>query len=310
MAIKIKSGFCTALTHRMTKHHIAMAGVLLLGGGVSTGACAADADPDLVFTGTPYEGDFTGNINVVSKYILRGITQSYGTSYNTADAVDSKTAPESDGPAVQGGLDYVMKNGVYVGYWFSSLGYSYAGLNPDTTGKHSQHSVENDLYGGYNGTIGALGYTVGGTMYVYQPGWGSTGFETKLGLNYGEVAVTAQTMLVDTTFANIGDTYWQATWTHVLPRDFTFTGQVGLYSYGKHGKYIDSTNPSQPGYQSGYVNGQDKAVSFAFRHVTLGISHPLPVKGGTWGLQYIVGGYNRDDLKQDNQLVGSLGFTF
>ena len=278
---------------------------LLLLGGLSQLAQAADADPDLVFAGTPYEGDFTANINVVSKYILRGITQTYDAKYDGS-------GPESDSPAVQGGMDYVLKNGLYVGYWFSSLGYSYAALNPDASGKHTQNSVENDFYGGYNGTIGStgIGYTLGGTIYVYEPGWASTGYETKLGLNYGEVGVTAQTLLNDVTFGNTGDTYFVATWTHPLPKDFTFTGQVGAYLYGKHGDYIDSNNPSKPGYHSGYVNGVDKAKSFAFRQATLGISHPLPIKGATWGLQYIFGGDNRYDVKQGNQLVGSLGLTF
>jgi uncharacterized protein (TIGR02001 family) len=294
------------------KSKIALLSTLIALAGLSAVAHAADADPDLVFAGTPYEGDVTGNINVVSKYILRGITQTYGTSYNTADAANSSTAPESASPAVQGGLDYVLKNGLYVGYWFSTLGYSYAGLNPDSNGKHNQNSVENDLYGGYNGTIGStgIGYTVGGTIYVYEPGWASTGYETKLGLNYSEVAVTAQTLLNDVSWGNTGDTYFLATWTHALPRDFTFTGQVGAYLYGKHGDFIDSNNPNQPGYQNGYLNGVDKAKTFAFRQATLGISHPLPIKGGTWGLQYIIGGENRDGLHQANQLVGSLGLTF
>lgn len=282
-----------------------LASSLILLGGVSELVHADTPDPDLVFAGTPYEGDLTGNINVVSKYILRGITQTYDKTYDGS-------GPESDGPAVQGGFDYVLKNGFYAGYWFSTLGYSYASLNPDSNGKHTQNSVENDLYGGYTGTIGStgIGYTLGGTMYVYEPGWASTGYETKLGLSYGEVGITAQTLLNDVTFGNTGDTYFLATWTHALPRDFTFTGQVGAYLYGKHGDYIDSNDPSKPGYQSGYLNGVDKAKGFAFRQATLGLSHPLPIKGGTWGVQYIFGGDNRFDVKQGNQLVGSLGLTF
>jgi len=100
---------------------------------------AEDANPDTVLAGTPYEGTLTGNINVVSKYILRGITQTYGPKL--ADGSKGTDGPEMDSPALQGGLDYVLKNGLYVGYWFSTLGYSYADLNPDHTGKHSQNST-------------------------------------------------------------------------------------------------------------------------------------------------------------------------
>jgi len=266
-------------------------------------AHAEDTDPNLVLAGTSYAGDVTGHIDVVSKYILRGITQTYTTKYDNS-------GPESDQPAVQGGLDYNLKNGLYVGYWFSSLGYSYASLNPNASGKHNQNSVENDFYAGYNGKIGDVGYTLGGTMYVYEPGWNSTGFETKLGLNYGEVAVTAQTLLNDVTFGNVGDTYFVGTWTHALPKDFTFTAQVGAYLYNKHGDYIDSTDPTKPGYHSGYDGGSDKAKTFAFRQATLGLTHPLPIKGATWGVQYIFGGDNRYGVQQGNQLVGSLGLTF
>jgi len=127
---------------------------------------------------------------------------------------------------------------------------------------------------------------------VYTPGWASTGYETKLGLSYGEVSVTAQTLLNDVTFGNTGDTYYLATWTHALPKDFTFTGQVGLYTYGKKGDYINSTKADKPGFNPAYPDGNPDAKTFAFRHVTLGLSHPLPIKGGTWGLQYIVGGDN------------------
>ena len=253
------------------------------------------ANPNTVMAGTPYEGTLTGNINVYSKYILRGITQTYGPLL--ASGAKGSDGPEMDSPALQGGLDYVLTNGLYVGYWFSTLGYSYASLNPDASGKHSQNSTESDIYGGYTGTLGTsgIGFTLGGTVYVYTPGWESTGYETKVGLSFGEVGVTAQTLLNDVTWGNEGDTYFLATWTHALPKDFTFIGQVGAYAYKKDGQFFAETPDS---------------TSFGFRHATVALSHPLPIKGGTWGVQYIVGGDNRYGVKQDNQIVGSLGLTF
>jgi len=40
------------------------------------------------------------------------------------------------------------------------------------------------------------------------------------------------------------------------------------------------------------------------------VTKPIGKTGATWGLQYIFGGKNCFDLKQDNQLVGSLAMTF
>ena len=290
----------------------ALVSSLVLLGGLSQVVHAEDANPNLVLAGTALEGNLTGNIGVYSKYILRGITQTYGTTYDGS-------GPEQDTPALQGGVDYVLKNGFYAGYWFSTLGYNAASFNPSSNNKHStQNSVESDIYGGYTGTIGStgIGYTVGGTVYVYNPGWASTGYETKLGLSYGEVAFTAQTLLNDVTWGNSKDTYLLATWTHALPKDFTFVGQVGAYYYGEHGEFFNSDNPADGSFMQGFQNVDgspsttDKAKTFAFRHVTLGVTHALPFKGGTWGMQYIVGGQNRFGVRQDNQIVGSLGMTF
>lgn len=216
----------------------------------------------------------TGHVDVVSKYILRGIT----------------LAPESDGPAVQGGLDYTTDSGFYVGYWFSTLGYSYKALDGVSS---TQNSTENDFYAGYNGKVAGFGYTVGGTVYYYNPGWESTGFETKLGLTYGDFGLTAQTLLNDVTYGNTGDTYWVASYTKALPKDFTFSGQLAAYSYKKSGDFVPTSTESA-----------------AFRHLTLGVTHPIGTTGATWGLQYILGGKDRMGNKQDNQLVGSLVVGF
>ena len=84
----------------------------------------------------PFPGTITGNINVVSSYNLRGMTNS----------------PESDTPAVQGGLDYAHDSGFYLGYWFSTLTAAYADFNTSPTYvKEEKKSFENDFYAGYKG---------------------------------------------------------------------------------------------------------------------------------------------------------------
>ena len=87
-------------------------------------------------------------------------------------------SPESDTPAVQGGLDYTHDSGFYLGYWFSTLTAAYADFNTSPTYvKEEKKSFENDLHAGYKGKITKdLGYQIGGTVYYYYPGWESTGY--------------------------------------------------------------------------------------------------------------------------------------
>lgn len=82
----------------------------------------------------------TSNINLVSNYRFRGIDQTWGK------------------PAVQGGADLSVSNGLYAGVWASNVsGNSYPG-----------GSIELDYYGGYNGKFNdELSYTVGGYGYLY-----------------------------------------------------------------------------------------------------------------------------------------------
>lgn len=227
----------------------------------------------------PFPGAITGNVGVFSSYNLRGITN----------------APENSGPAVQGGLDYSHDSGFYLGYWFSTLDYSYACLNPDgCNSTDSRDSFENDFYAGYKGKLtDDLGFQIGGTVYYYYPGWESTGYETIVGLSYKEFSATAQTLLNNVTFGNKGDTYFLATYAPALPGGFTGKAQVGAYYYGDDDEFTAPTEHS-----------------FAFRHATLGLSHPLAATGANWSLDYIIGGYDRSDIKQKNKVVLGLAYAF
>ena len=82
----------------------------------------------------------TTNVNLVSDYRFRGIDQTWGK------------------PAIQGGADLVLANGLYAGVWASNVsGNSYPG-----------GSLEMDYYAGYNGKFSDdFGYTVGGYGYYY-----------------------------------------------------------------------------------------------------------------------------------------------
>lgn len=227
----------------------------------------------------PFPGTVTGNISVVSSYNLRGIT----------------IGPENDNTAVQGGLDYSHNSGFYAGYWFSNLGYSYEGLDPDCTGTNcTTKSFENDFYAGFKGKFSDdVSYQIGGTVYYYYPGWESTGYETILGISFNQVTITAQTLLNNVTFGNKGDTYFLATYAPALSGGFTGKVQAAAYYYGDDDEFVGPTT-----------------TDFAFRHATLGLSHALGNSGANWGLDYIFGGYSRNETKQKNKAVLSLSYAF
>jgi uncharacterized protein (TIGR02001 family) len=279
-----------------------------------TPAPAADVAP------APTPPAFTGHIDLVSHYILRGITSTYGPGAPLGNT--GGDAPEADKPVAQWGVDWNDPSGVYLGYWGSMINYSYQQLgnsysDRSITDFQKNKSVENDLYGGYNGKIGDFGYVVGMTGYVYINSTHSDALETKLGISYGDFALNAQTLLQDVVWGNKGDTYWTLNYTHTLPYDVNFTGSLGYYTYGKEGKYLGSTDTltgTACGPNSGFaVNGciaGNGPVGSAFRHLILGVTKTLGGSGVTLGLQAIIGGQNRFGVSQKNLVVGSLSYGF
>jgi uncharacterized protein (TIGR02001 family) len=90
----------------------------------------------------------TANVALTTKYKYRGQDQSDSTKESV--------------PAIQGGFDYTL-GGFYLGNWNSSIGFA--------------HGTEVDVYGGYRGTVGDLGYDVGLLQYYY-PGSGVSNLNT------------------------------------------------------------------------------------------------------------------------------------
>ena len=86
---------------------------------------------------------FSGNVGLTTDYRYRGISQTRLK------------------PALQGGVDYALPAGFYVGTWASTIKWI-----DDIPGGDS--SVEIDLYGGYKGEISQdLGFDVGVLRYEY-----------------------------------------------------------------------------------------------------------------------------------------------
>lgn len=245
---------------------------------------------------SPASADFTGHLDLASKYYLRGITTTYSPKSVGALGNSKGDAPENDGATLQGGLDYVHSSGFYVGWWFSTLTYSYKTFTDGGV------SLEHDLYGGYTGKVGDFGYKLGVTRYQYVPGYESTAFETMIGVSYKEFGFNAQTLLDDVTWGNKGDTYWTATYATTLPKNFGFNATLGYYTYKETGEFVNPNNvvAATPG---------DTVASSGFRHLTVGVTYPF-LKNLTGGLSYIIGGKNRFDVDQDNKIVGILTYTF
>ncbi len=111
---------------------------LVLAGMASMPAALAGAPAMAAEAASPHT--FTSNVGLVSNYIFRGLTQTFGK------------------PAIQGGMDYAHSSGVYAGFWGSNISsHQYAG-----------GTVELDYYFGYNGKISDdLGWTVGYYGYYY-----------------------------------------------------------------------------------------------------------------------------------------------
>ena len=224
----------------------------------------------------PAQAEVTGNIGVVSKYVLRGITNS------------NSLGAENDGAAVQGGFDWSHSSGVYLGYWGSSLGYGDATKpNPQTTG------FENDIYGGYKFKAGPVSLDVGLIQYLYTAIGHSDGLEAVVNAGIGPVTLGVKYLTNDVKWGNQGDIYATVGYSQALPSDFKFAGVFGYYIYKDSGEFIPAT-----------------VESSAFRHVDLKLSHPLGKTGADMSLTYIVGGQDRQGLDQSNAIVLGLSTGF
>ena len=132
------------------------------------------------------------NAGLATSYVYRGLNQS-----------DFK-------PALQLGADYAHESGFYVGVWGSSIRWiKDYGLGSG--------NVEFDVYGGYKGTAGPIGYDVGVLQYLYN----------------GSVAPGA--IRADTTEVYVAGTYQMFTlkYSHVLSK--------GIFAIGnaKNSGYFD-----------------------------------------------------------------------
>ncbi len=296
----------------MSYHHIAVAAVAIACMGVVSEVSAADAAGE--------GAAWAGHVDLVSRYALRGIGSTYGPATPLGNA--GADAPESDRPALQWGADWSSPTGYFVGYFGSTVNYSYKRLGESYADRsvvdfQDKKSIENDIYGGYNGQVGQVGYTLGMTGYVYYNGKHSDALETRFNLSYDGFTFGAQTLLDDVVWGNRGDTYWTLNYAHALPYSMSLTGSLGFYTYNKQGKFLGTRDTALglacPAGQSFFDNAclvGGAPTSSGFRHLIVGVSQPIGENGATWSAQGILGGDNRFGVRQKNRFVATVSYGF
>jgi len=246
-----------------------LAGVLTLFTALSMTAAQAG--------GAPKSGKFamSGNIGLSSQYIFRGLTN----------------APEDNNVAIQGGFDWTQGDkGFYFGYWGSSLGYSESSAG---TGTKTSDAFENDLYIGYKGKVGSVGYDVSLLTYVYAnfDDANTTEFNASVGL--GPVTVGLSLNIGDDVrWSNKGDLYYYISAEKDLPRGFKIAAKAGFYEYESTGQYLSGSNDG-------------------FRHFDLTLSRAIGKTGAEMSVTAVFGGHDRGaNSDQDDAIVFGISYNF
>ncbi|MAM87197.1 MAG: hypothetical protein CME36_07800 [unclassified Hahellaceae] len=226
----------------------------------------------LALAGVNAQAELSGNIGVFSKYVLRGIT----------------TTTENNGAVVQGGFDYAHESGLFAGYWGSSLSYAGADSNPSTDAE-----FENDFYAGWAGDVGAVNLNAGLIYYYYMDTEDANGFEFAGSVGAGPVTLGVKYLLEDVLWGNQGDTYVTLGASQALPSDFEVSATAGYYFYGDEGDFVAET-----------------AESSGFRHLDLSLAHPVGNTGADMSVTYIVGGDDRNGVRQEDTVVLGVKYGF
>jgi len=233
---------------------------------------------------TVANAELSGNIGVHSKYLLRGIFE------------------ENAGTAVQGGFDWSHDSGFYLGYWGSSLGYTYSSSNATGVADTATTGFENDFYGGYAGEAGSIGYDIGLIQYYYQNVDDSDLTELTASVSIADGYIGMQYLLTDGWWGNSGDIYWKAGYAFGLPSDFGLAFDLGYYTYS------DSDNSKLTGGAS--CTGCVTTSTSGFRHLNVTLSHAVGATGADMYIQYTVAGEDRIAKEYDDQIVMGLTYGF
>ena len=125
--------------------------------------------------------EFSANIGATSNYLWRGVTQT------------------DNGPAISGGIDYAHASGFYAGAWASNVDFVDEPefndpTDPDDDETENNGQAELDLYLGFAGEAGSIGYDIGFIYYAYPLAEDFGGDEDKL--DFSEIYVGQITRLL------------------------------------------------------------------------------------------------------------------
>ena len=152
--------------------------------GAGSPAFAEEASPGVVEEKPTDEESFglSGGAEIVSDYRYRGVSLSDGK------------------PAVQIGAEYAHSSGLFVGAWGSTIA------------EEEGAEQELDLYAGYSGSLGGLGYTLTATQYVYPGGDGLNYFEftSEIEAGFGRGAMRLEVSYVPDQKNTEGDNLYTA----------------------------------------------------------------------------------------------------
>jgi uncharacterized protein (TIGR02001 family) len=199
----------------MTTAKFTLAGLLALSVLPSVAQTAAAA-PEPEFS-------VTGNLGIFSDYRFRGISQT------------------NKNPAIQGGVDFSMKNGLYLGNWNSNV----------DSAQYNGANIEMDFYGGWKTSYEGFGFDVGG-IYYYYPGSGVgssnkiDNFELYVGGSWGPL--TLKYNYATTDFFGVPDSsgayYIFLGGVHDFGNGFGVNASVGYQGGLKNGACVTETNGS------------------------------------------------------------------
>jgi len=158
------------------------------------------------------QAEISANIGVTSNYIWRGVTQS------------------GDEAAVSGGVDYAHDSGFYLGTWASSLGGG---------------GEELDIYAGFSGEAGDIGYDIGVNRYMYPSANDIDFTELYASVSFGPVtgglAYTFEAEKANAGGAfDEGDLYAYLSGGMDLPEGFSMGATLGAYMFENDGPGFDA----------------------------------------------------------------------
>jgi uncharacterized protein (TIGR02001 family) len=209
------------------------------------------------------------NVGATSDYRFRGLKQN------------------GDNAAIQGGIDFAHKSGVYLGTWASNVS--------DWTAPSASVNLEIDYYGGYKTEVAGIAVDVG-TIYYSYPGAVSGGknmastHEAYVGLGYGPATFKTSYVLSKNYFgAAVTDSTGEDA-KGTLYFDLTVAKEIApKLTASVHAGYTD------------YTNGGNNLVSggkFSYADYNVGLTYDY--EGYMLGVKYFI-----NDTKPGTEAYGT-----